>query len=88
MSRVAALTSPMLKIDDSVAITMLRQSSGGQKFAWPTMQKTTTPRMAFAAGIARVLQRLQYPTDVILLCVRWYAAYSLSLQNLEGMMVE
>jgi putative transposase len=26
--------------------------------------------------------------DVILLCVRWYVAYSLSLRNLEEMMVE
>ena len=29
-----------------------------------------------------------YPLDVILLCVRWYVAYSLSLRNLEEMMAE
>jgi hypothetical protein len=27
-----------------------------------------------------------YPLEVILRCVRWYVAYSLSLRNLEAMM--
>jgi putative transposase len=35
-----------------------------------------------------VLQRLHYPLEIILLCVRWYLAYSLSLRNLEEMMQE
>ena len=39
-------------------------------------------------AVARVLKRLHYPLDVILLCVRWYVAYSLSLRNLEEMMAE
>jgi hypothetical protein len=39
------------------------------------MKKTTTPRKAPAAGIAKVLKRLHYPLDVMLLCVRWYVAY-------------
>ncbi|MBU7442604.1 IS6 family transposase [Paraburkholderia fungorum] len=39
-------------------------------------------------GIAKVLKRLHYPLEVILLCVRWYVAYSLSLRNLEEMMAE
>ncbi|WP_407670873.1 IS6 family transposase [Paraburkholderia franconis] len=39
-------------------------------------------------GIGTVLKRLHYPVDVILLCVRWYVAYSLSLRNLEEMMAE
>jgi len=34
------------------------------------------------------LKRLHYPLNVILLCVRWYVAYSLSLRNLEEMMAE
>ncbi|CAN7764123.1 IS6 family transposase [Caballeronia sp. LjRoot31] len=38
--------------------------------------------------MAKVLKRLHYPLDVILLCVRWYVAYSLSLRNLEEMMAE
>jgi putative transposase len=42
-----------------------------------TAHKTLPP------GIAKVLKRLRYPLDVILLCVRWYVAYSLSLRNLE-----
>jgi putative transposase len=50
--------------------------------------KTRTPRKTLAGGIARVLQRLHYPLDVMLLCVRWYIAYSLSLRNLEEMMAE
>jgi hypothetical protein len=37
-------------------------------------------------AVARVLKRLHYPLDVILTCVRWYVAYSLSLRNLEEMM--
>jgi putative transposase len=48
-----------------------------------TMKKTATPRTALAAGIAKVLKRLHYPLDVMLLCVRWYVAYSLSLRDLE-----
>ncbi|MGF6610118.1 transposase-like protein [Paraburkholderia sp. WSM4175] len=52
------------------------------------MKKTATPRMALAAGVAKVLLRLYYPLDVMLLCVRWYVAYSLSLRNLEEMMAE
>jgi putative transposase len=47
------------------------------------MKKIATPRTALAAGIAKVLKRLHYPLDVMLLCVRWYVAYSLSLRNLE-----
>jgi hypothetical protein len=35
-----------------------------------------------------VLKRLHYPLDVMLLCVRWYVAYALSLRNLEEMMAE
>src|SRR5260370_2682954 len=61
------------------------------------MKKAQTPRKALAPGIARVLKRLHYPLDVMLLspkgtsfgaCVRWYVAYSLSLRNLEEMMAE
>jgi hypothetical protein len=47
-----------------------------------------TARQALPAGVAKVLKRLHYPLDVILLCVRWYVAYSLSLRNLEEMMAE
>ena len=38
--------------------------------------------------VAKVLKRLHYRLDVILLCVRWYCAYPLSLRNLEEMMGE
>ncbi|MFL9936432.1 IS6 family transposase [Paraburkholderia sp. RL18-103-BIB-C] len=38
--------------------------------------------------MAKVLKRLHYPLDVILLGVRWYVAYSLSLRNLEEMIAE
>lgn len=38
--------------------------------------------------VAKVLERLHYPLDVILLCVRWYVAYPLSLRHLEQMMAE
>jgi putative transposase len=52
------------------------------------MKKTMTPRTTLAPDIAKVLKRLHYPLEVILLCVRWYVAYSLSLRNLEEMMAE
>ena len=37
-------------------------------------------------ALGKVLKRLHYPIEVMLVCVRWYAAYSLSLRNLEEMM--
>ncbi len=40
------------------------------------------------AAVKKVLKRLHYPLEVMLLCVRWYAAYPLSLRNLEEMMAE
>jgi putative transposase len=53
------------------------------------MPKTKdVPRKPLPAGIGKVLKRLHYPLDVIVLCVRWYVAYSLSLRNLEEMMAE
>jgi putative transposase len=55
------------------------------------MKMTTTsktPREVLPEGVAKVLKRLHYPLDVILLCVRWYVAYSLSLRNLEEMLAE
>jgi len=39
-------------------------------------------------AVAKVLKRLHYPLDVILLCVRWYVAYPLNLRHLEQMMAE
>jgi hypothetical protein len=51
------------------------------------MKKATT-RKSLPAGVAKVLKRLHCPLDVILLCVRWYIAYSLSLRDLEEMMAE
>ena len=47
-----------------------------------------TVRATLPLGIGKVLKRLHYPLDVILLCMRWYVAYSLSLRNLEEMMAE
>src|SRR5882762_8088542 len=44
----------------------------------------TTPN----AAVSKVLKRLHYPLDVILMCVRWYVAYPLSLRHLEEMMAE
>ena len=38
--------------------------------------------------LRRVIKRLHFPLEVMLVCVRWYAAYSLSPRNLEEMMAE
>ena len=54
----------------------------------PSMKKTAPPRKPLAAGMAKVLKWLHYPLDVMLLCVRWYVAYWLSLRDLEEMMAE
>src|ERR1700686_1507268 len=35
-----------------------------------------------------VIKRLRFPLDIMLLCVRWYVAYALSLRNLEEIMQE
>jgi putative transposase len=50
--------------------------------------KKTTARKALPSGVTKVLKRLHYPLDMILLCVRWYVAYPLSLRHLEEMMAE
>jgi putative transposase len=39
-------------------------------------------------AVACVLKRLHYPLDVILMCVRWYMAYPLSLRHIEEMVAE
>ena len=36
----------------------------------------------------RVIKWLHFPLEVMLVCVRWYATYPLSLRNLEEMMAE
>src|SRR5471030_2563706 len=41
-----------------------------------------------SSTLRMVIKRLHYPLEVILVCVRWYAAYPLSLRNLEEMMQE
>jgi hypothetical protein len=38
--------------------------------------------------LRKVLKRLHYPLDVMLLCVRWHVAYPLSLRQLEEIMAE
>ena len=35
-----------------------------------------------------VIKRLRFPLEIMLVCVRWYVAYPLSLRNLEEMMNE
>ena len=38
--------------------------------------------------LRRIFKRLHYPIEVILVCVRWYVAYPLSLRHLEEIMAE
>jgi putative transposase len=46
-------------------------------------------KLALLMGNARsVIKRLRFPLDIMLLCVRWYVAYALSLRNLEEIMQE
>jgi putative transposase len=46
------------------------------------MKQSLTP------ALSRVFKRLHYPFDVMLMCVRWYVAYGLSVRTLEEMMAE
>ena len=45
------------------------------------MRQTLNPELR------KVLKRLHHPLDVILLCVRWYSAYPLSLRHVEEMVL-
>ena len=45
-------------------------------------------RTKMTEALRRVLQRMHYPLEVMLVCVRWYVAYPLSLRHLEKMMAE
>jgi len=38
--------------------------------------------------LRKVIKRMHYPLEVMLTCVRWYAAYPLSLRHIEEMMAE
>jgi transposase-like protein len=38
--------------------------------------------------LRKVIKRLHYPLEVMLVCVRWDAAYPLSLRHIEEMMGE
>jgi transposase-like protein len=38
--------------------------------------------------LRKVLKRMYFPLEVMLTCVRWYAAYPLSLRHIEEMMAE
>jgi putative transposase len=46
------------------------------------------PIQLATSTLRKVIKRLHYPLEVMLVCVRWYAAYPLSLRNLEEMMAE
>jgi transposase-like protein len=52
------------------------------------VKKERISRKTLPPGVAKVMKRLHFPLDVILRCVRWYVAYSLSLRNLEEMIAE
>ena len=39
-------------------------------------------------ALRRVVQRMHYPLEVMLVCVRWYATYPLSFRNMEEMTAE
>ena len=40
------------------------------------------------SALRKVLKRLHYPLEVMLICLRWYVAYPLSLRDIEEMMQE
>ena len=44
--------------------------------------------LAMIDELRKVLKRLHYPLEVMLVCAHWYAAYPLSLRHIEEMMQE
>ncbi len=40
------------------------------------------------AALRQAIKRLHYPVEIMLVCVRWYVSYPLSLRHLEEMMAE
>ena len=52
------------------------------------VRMTMKTQTAMAGELRKVLKRLHYPLEVMLLCARWYAAYPLSFRHLEEMMAE
>lgn len=53
-----------------------------------TRGMTTITQTAMTGQLRKVFKRLHYPLEVMLVCVRWYAAYPLSFRHLEEMMQE
>jgi putative transposase len=45
-------------------------------------------RTKMIEALRRAVQRVHYLLEVMLLCVRWYAAYPLTFRNIEQMMTE
>ena len=45
-------------------------------------------RTKMLVALRRVVQRMHYPLEMMLVCVRRYAAYKLSVRNIEEMMAE
>ena len=41
---------------------------------------------AMIGELRKVLKRMHYPLEVMLVCARWYAAYPLSLHHIEEVM--
>ena len=44
--------------------------------------------MLMIEALRKEIKRMHYPLVVMLTCVRWYAAYPLSLRHIEEMMAE
>ena len=44
--------------------------------------------MAMIEALRKLIKRMHGPLEVMLVCVRWYAAYPLSLRDIEEMMAE
>ena len=49
---------------------------------------TQTTSKAMISELGKVLKRLHYPLEVMLVCARWYAAYPLSFGHLEEMIAK
>jgi putative transposase len=45
-------------------------------------------RSSISAALRKVIKQFHYPLEVMMACVRWYAAYPLSFRHLEEMMGE
>jgi hypothetical protein len=72
---------PLLKVGDHGTVPTIGDSVAARR-RWYAEPMSESPKKMIES-LRKVLKRLHYPIEVMLVCVRWYAAYPLSLRHIE-----